>query len=179
MRAWRRDLDALRAMAAPRSGLRTEGGGAFRKPPPSDSACSSVASRSTVSICCCAGCSVRLFRLNRLKVYSRPIFRTRWCCSWLPFAELRGRLAAAWSVSAHLSACARERRHARLSIDMLTAVSPWPAVVAALGAAATYALIRPSTDDEPLVELIRRASDRYLDQALPHVGVRTRKPRRS
>jgi SAM-dependent methyltransferase len=104
-----------------------------------------------------------LFRLNRLKVYLAANISNPFMAPWLLFAELQ---AGAWfrhgafqpiSVSA-----IRTAGFGALGLDLLVGSVLVGSVLAVIAGGATYGTLRASAHDAPFMELVHKASDRYV-----------------
>jgi uncharacterized protein (DUF2062 family) len=108
-----------------------------------------------------------LFRLNRLKVYLAANISNPLVAPWLIFVELQ---AGAWL---RHGAFQRFTPHAIRTagidvvlLDLLAGSLVIGIVLAVIAASATYAMLRTSTNDAAFVELVRRASDRYVGRSI-------------
>ena len=108
-----------------------------------------------------------LFRLNRLKVYLAANISNPFMAPWLLFAELQ---AGAWfrhgafqpiSVSA-----IRTAGFGALGLDLLVGSLLVGGILAVLAGGATYGTLRASAQDAPFMELVRKASDRYVSGSI-------------
>ena len=147
--------------------FRTEGGGSVRE---------SAAIATGVFIGCLpfygfhlliCGAVGTLFRLNRLKMYLAANISNPFVAPWLVFLEIQ---AGAWvrrgSFHSLTVEAVKTTRPAIFATDLLIGSVAVGAVVAGLAAWLTYALVRGSDDRAPFTELVRLASDRYIDAGL-------------
>jgi uncharacterized protein (DUF2062 family)/SAM-dependent methyltransferase len=108
-----------------------------------------------------------LFRLNRLKLYLAANVSNPLVAPWLLFAELQ------------LGAYLRRGTFQSLSVDAVRATGVGAlggelllgsvvigAGLGALAAGATYTTRRSRPDDAPFMEIVRRASDRYVNDSI-------------
>ncbi len=104
-----------------------------------------------------------LFRLNRLKIYLAANISNPLLAPWLLFAELQTgswlRRGAFHSVTLDTI---KSTGVAVLGADLLVGSVAIGATLAALAAWATFATVRGSADDRDFIDLVRRASDRYV-----------------
>jgi len=108
-----------------------------------------------------------LLRLNRFKVYLAANISNPLVAPWLVVAELQ---LGAWMrhgsfQSLSLSAI-RETGVGTVGLDLLAGSVVLGCVLAGVASAATYATLRASAGDAPFMELVRRASDRYIGSSI-------------
>ena len=108
-----------------------------------------------------------LLRLNRLKVYFAANVSNPFVAPWLIFAELQ---TGAWlrhgSFQNLRPRALRAVGIGAVGVDVLAGSVVIGGILAAIGAAATYALLRSSAKDAAFMELVRRASDRYMKTSI-------------
>lgn len=169
MRPWRRDRrDAIPArMRRAFRDLRLEGSGAGRE-------------AAAVGLGVFLGCLPvyglhlllcwvmgALFRLNRLKVYLAANISNPFVAPWLLLAELQ---VGAWLRHGALQSLRPSAvRAAGLDVVLIDLVTGSVVVGLALGAiaaAATYFVLRNPADDTAFLDLVRRASDRYVGASI-------------
>jgi uncharacterized protein (DUF2062 family)/2-polyprenyl-3-methyl-5-hydroxy-6-metoxy-1,4-benzoquinol methylase len=101
--------------------------------------------------------------LNRLKVYLAANISNPLVAPWLLFIELQ---VGAWLRHGRLQsitiAAIKETGAVTFGTDLLAGSVSVGAVLAAAAAGATYVTVRSSPDDAWFIELVRRASDRYV-----------------
>jgi uncharacterized protein (DUF2062 family)/SAM-dependent methyltransferase len=104
-----------------------------------------------------------IFRLNRLKVYLAANISNPLLAPWLLFTELQ---IGAWLRHGRFQAITlsaiRETGAVAVGADLLIGSLVLGAVLAIGAAAATYFMVRSSPADRGFVEIVRRASDRYV-----------------
>lgn len=104
-----------------------------------------------------------LLGLNRLKMYFAANISNPFVAPWLLVAEVQ---AGAWLRRGTFHPATREYVASTsvwaFGVDALVGSLLVGAVLAVLGAAATYSLVRGSGEDRPFADLVRRASDRYV-----------------
>jgi uncharacterized protein (DUF2062 family)/2-polyprenyl-3-methyl-5-hydroxy-6-metoxy-1,4-benzoquinol methylase len=108
-----------------------------------------------------------LFRLNRLKLYLAANISNPFVAPWLLFAELQ---TGSWLRRGHVHEISldtlRTTGVAGLGADLLIGSVVVGAVLAALAGWGTYATMRGAAGDRPFVDLVRRASDRYVEMSI-------------
>jgi uncharacterized protein (DUF2062 family) len=108
-----------------------------------------------------------LFRLNRLKVYLAANISNPFVAPWLLLVELQ---VGAWlRHGAFQSLRPSAVRAAGLDvvfIDLVTGSVVVGLALAAVAATATYFLLRSPGDDTAFLDLVRRASDRYVGASI-------------
>jgi len=169
MTAWRRDRsqqfpERLRRVV---QGLRTEGTGSGRE-------------AAAIGLGVFLGCLPvygfhlllcwlfgSLFRLNRLKVYLAANISNPFVAPWLIFAELQiGARLRRGSFQSLAPQTIRTTGFGVVGVDVLVGSLVVGLVLAVVAASATYALLRTSSDDVAFVDLVRRASDRYVGRSI-------------
>ena len=148
-------------------GLRVEGSGAFRE-------------SAAIALGLFLGCLPfygfhlllcwlfgRLLSLNRLKVYLAANISNPLIAPWLILVELQ---TGAWlrhGAFQHLTLDAIRTTGLKVvSLDLLVGSVVVGACLAFLGASVTYVMLRTSKDDAGFVDLVRRASDRYVGKSV-------------
>lgn len=115
-------------------------------------------------LCWAAG---TLFRLNRFKVYLAANISNPLVAPWLLLAELQ---LGAWmrhgSFQSLSVSAIREAGVGTIGLDLLAGSVVLGAVLAGAASAATYATLRASAGDAHFMELVRRASDRYIGASI-------------
>src|SRR6185503_12032218 len=108
-----------------------------------------------------------LLGLNRLKMYLAANISNPLVAPWLLFIEVQ---AGAWLRRGSFHALTREAvvetGLATFGIDAVVGSAAVGTLLATAAAAATYSLVRTSAADRPFIELVRRASDRYLGASI-------------
>ena len=108
-----------------------------------------------------------LLRLNRLKVYVAANISNPLVAPWLLFAELQ---TGSWLRRGTFHAVTLETIKTTgvtvLGADLLVGSVAIGATLAGLAAWGTYAMLRGSTGDTHFIELVRRASDRYVSMSI-------------
>ena len=148
-------------------GLRTEGGGRGRE-------------AAAIGVGVFIGCSPfygfhlilciavsTLFRLNRLKTYLAANISIPLVAPWLLLAELQTGAVIRRGTLHPLSIAAIKRAGAVvIGLDVLIGSLVVGGVLAALAAWGTFALADRTADDDRFAELVRSASDRYVEGSL-------------
>jgi uncharacterized protein (DUF2062 family)/2-polyprenyl-3-methyl-5-hydroxy-6-metoxy-1,4-benzoquinol methylase len=107
------------------------------------------------------------FGLNRLKLYLAANISNPLVAPFLLFSELQcGSLLRRGTFHAPTLEGIRAAGAAALGIDLLLGSVVIGAVLAGLAAWGTYATIGKSSDDSSFVDLVRRASDRYVSMSV-------------
>ena len=108
-----------------------------------------------------------VFRLNRLKMYLAANISNPFVAPWLIFAELQ---AGAWLRHGSFQALSPQAIGTAgvgvVGLDLLAGSLVVGSVLAVLAGGATYATLRASAGDADFVELVRRASDRYVGASI-------------
>jgi uncharacterized protein (DUF2062 family)/SAM-dependent methyltransferase len=108
-----------------------------------------------------------LFGRNRFKLYLAANISNPFVAPWLLFAELQ---TGSWLRRGHVHEISldtlRATGVATLGVDLLLGSVVVGAALALLAGWATYATIRGADDDRPFVEVVRRASDRYVAMSI-------------
>jgi len=108
-----------------------------------------------------------LFRLNRLKVYLAANISNPLVAPWLLFAELQ---TGSWLRRGTFHSVTLETLRSTgvtvLGADLLLGSVAVGATLAGLAAWGTYYTLRGSADDRHFIDLVRRASDRYLSMSI-------------
>ena len=116
-----------------------------------------------------------LLGLNRLKIYFVANLSNPLVAPWLVFASLQ---VGSWVRRGSFHPVTREHIASTgisvFGIDALVGSLFVGTALAFLAAWGTYSLLRGSDDDRPFLELVRRASDRYVRDERDRVGVRAR-----
>jgi SAM-dependent methyltransferase len=104
-----------------------------------------------------------LFRLNRLKLYLAANISNPLMAPWLLFTELQ---LGAWLRRGRFQAITigafREAGAVTVGADVLVGSLFLGATLGIGAAIATYFMVRSSPDDRGFIEIVRRASDRYV-----------------
>src|SRR5262245_50908383 len=104
-----------------------------------------------------------LLGLNRLKMYFAANVSNPFVAPWLVFTEVQ---VGAWVRRGSFHPVTREYIASTglhvFGVDALVGSMFVGAALALLAAWGTYSLVRGSDDDRPFLELVRRASDRYV-----------------
>lgn len=148
-------------------GLRTEGGGRRRE---------AAAIGLGVFIGClpvygfhlvlCIAIST-LFRLNRFKTYLAANISNPIVAPWLLLVELQtGALIRRGSMQPLTIAAMKTTGVAEFGMDLLIGSLAVGGVLAAFAAWGTFALAEPAASDDRFADLMRRASDRYIDTSI-------------
>lgn len=158
---------ALSALRRQVYDLRTEGGGAARE---------TAAIACGVFIGCLPFYGFHLllcllvgwaFRLNRLKLYLAANISNPFVAPFLLFAELQtGSYLRRGTFHAMTLDAIRETGAVALGVDLLAGSVVVGLALAALAAFGTYATIGGRPRDETFVDLVRRASDRYVSMSI-------------
>jgi SAM-dependent methyltransferase len=107
------------------------------------------------------------FGLNRLKLYLAANISNPLVAPFLLFSELQcGSLLRRGTFHAPTLEGIRAAGAAVLGVDLLLGSVVIGAVLAGLAAWGTYATIGKSSSDSPFVDLVRRASDRYVGMSV-------------
>src|SRR6186713_1119931 len=105
--------------------------------------------------------------LNRLKVYLAANISNPFVAPWLIFAELQ---TGAWVRHGAFQPITPQAIKATgfgaVGMDILVGSLIVGTVLAVIAAAATYAMLRGSAADALFMELVRRASDRYIGRSI-------------
>lgn len=108
-----------------------------------------------------------LLGLNRLKMYFAANVSNPFVAPWLVFAEVQ---VGAWVRRGSFHPVTRQYIAATgvkvFGVDALVGSVFVGAVLAFLAAWGTYSLVRGSGEDRPFLELVRRASDRYVGTSI-------------
>lgn len=115
-------------------------------------------------MCLAAGA---LFRLNRLKLYLAANISNPLVAPWLLFAELQigAYLHRGTFQSLSLQAI-RATGVSALGGELLLGSVVLGAVLGVLAAGATYGTLRSRREDAPFMDIVRRASDRYVNDSI-------------
>ena len=104
-----------------------------------------------------------LLGLNRLKMYFAANISNPFVAPWLVFAEVQ---VGGWVRRGSFHPVTREyiasTRLSVFGVDALVGSMFVGTALAFLAALGTYGLVRGSDEDRPFLELVRRASDRYV-----------------
>jgi uncharacterized protein (DUF2062 family)/SAM-dependent methyltransferase len=107
------------------------------------------------------------FRLNRLKLYLAANISNPFIAPFLLFAELQtGSYLRRGSFHAMSLEATRDTGAVVLGVDLLVGSVVVGSVLAALAALGTYATIGGRPRDDAFVDLVRRASDRYVSMSI-------------
>jgi len=108
-----------------------------------------------------------LFRLNRLKLYLAANISNPLVAPWLLFAELQigAYLRRGTFQSLSLQAI-RASGVGTLGGELLLGSVVLGGVLGVLAAGATYATLRSRPEDAPFMDIVRRASDRYVNDSI-------------
>ena len=104
-----------------------------------------------------------VLRLNRMKLYLAANISNPFVAPWLLFVEVQ---AGSWLRRGRFHAVALETfentRAAVLGMDLVIGSVAVGGTLGLLAAWGTYTMVRSDPGDRPFVELVRRASDRYV-----------------
>jgi uncharacterized protein (DUF2062 family) len=108
-----------------------------------------------------------LLGLNRLKMYFAANVSNPFAAPWLVFTEVQ---VGAWVRRGSFHPVSREYVASTglrvFGVDALVGSVLVGTALALLAALGTYGLVRGSSEDRPFLELVRRASDRYLGTSI-------------
>ena len=115
-------------------------------------------------LCCLVGWA---FRLNRLKLYLAANISNPFVAPFLLFAELQvGSYLRRGTFHAMTLDAVRQTGAVALGVDLLAGSVIVGGALAALAALGTYATIGGRPRDDAFVDLVRRASDRYVSMSI-------------
>jgi uncharacterized protein (DUF2062 family)/SAM-dependent methyltransferase len=108
-----------------------------------------------------------VFRLNRLKLYLAANISNPFVAPFLLFAELQtGSYLRRGAFHALTLDAIRQTGAVALGVDLLLGSVVVGGILAALAALGTYATIGNRSRDDAFVDLVRRASDRYVNMSI-------------